>query len=382
MFRKLVPLIISLVLIIRPEAIFAQNKVRAQGMATIHNSLIDIARTKAIDEAQRNAVEKVVGVMVSSATEIENYQTKLDLILSESKGYLNSYEIVSEEREGNQYRVVLDADVGIEKLRDRMDAVNMILTRKSKPRVLIMIHNGAKRDSLAEAAITKYLMEKGFKLVTCDLSEKRSIPQMADAKQVAQMGQICGAEIVFMGNVDVATSPFEVGSVAMRFNKVTSTAKAVKADTGEVMASDAIVGSRTGMDDVVKLLIEETGQKLAQNIADQVLEKWSFELTNTANIKIMISGLNSFQDLGQFKEELMQSAKGIKNLHQRSFRQNTAEFDVEIKGTTLGLAEDIAAMSLGKNTIRITGITQNKIEAAILSDSGQEAPPQKKPGEK
>jgi hypothetical protein len=55
---------------------------------------------------------------------------------------------------------------------------------------------------------------------------------------------------------------------------------------------------------------------------------------------------------------------------------------VEIKGTTLGLAEDIAAMSLGKNTIRITGITQNKIEAAILSDSGQEAPPQKKPGEK
>jgi hypothetical protein len=168
----------------------------------------------------------------------------------------------------------------------------------------------------------------------------------------------------------------------MRFNKVTSTAKAVKADTGEVMASDAIVGSRTGMDDVVKLLIEETGQKLAQNIADQVLEKWSFELTNTANIKIMISGLNSFQDLGQFKEELMQSAKGIKNLHQRSFRQNTAEFDVEIKGTTLGLAEDIAAMSLGKNTIRITGITQNKIEAAILSDSGQEAPPQKKPGEK
>ncbi len=377
MFRKLVPLIISLVLIIRPEAIFAQNKVRAQGMATIHNSLIDIARTKAIDEAQRNAVEKVVGVMISSATEIENYQTKLDLILSESKGYLNSYDIVSEEREGNQYRVILDADVGIEKLRDRMDAVNMILTRKSKPRVLIMIHNGAKRDSVAEAAITKYLMEKGFKLVTCDLSEKRPIPQTSDAKQVAQMGQICGAEIVFMGNVDVATSPFEVGSVAMRFNKVTSTAKAVNADTGEVMASDAIVGSRTGMDDVVKLLIEETGQKLAQNIVDQVLEKWSFELTNTANIKIMISGLNSFQDLGQFKEELMQSAKGIKNLHQRSFQQNTAELDVEIKGTTLGLAEDIAAMSLGKNTIRITGITQNKIEAAILSDSGQEAPPQK-----
>jgi len=83
-----------------------QEMVRATGVATINNGVVDIARDKAIENALRSAVEEKIGVMIKSYTEVENYELKMDQILSESKGFVNSYRIVSEGREGNTYKVV------------------------------------------------------------------------------------------------------------------------------------------------------------------------------------------------------------------------------------------------------------------------------------
>jgi len=101
--------------------------VRATGVATINNGVVDIARDKAIENALRSAVEEKIGVMIKSYTEVENYELKMDQILSESKGFVNSYRIVSEGREGNTYKVVIDAEVGVGKLEERMEALALIM---------------------------------------------------------------------------------------------------------------------------------------------------------------------------------------------------------------------------------------------------------------
>jgi len=63
----------------------------------------DIACSRALDEAQRNAVEQATGVMITSTTNVENFQVKMDRILSESKGFINAYKIKSEK---NPERIV------------------------------------------------------------------------------------------------------------------------------------------------------------------------------------------------------------------------------------------------------------------------------------
>ena len=70
--------VVGLCLVLAGGDLFAQTRIEAQGAATIHNNMVDVARDKAIDNAQREAVEKAVGVMVSSFTEVENYQVKMD----------------------------------------------------------------------------------------------------------------------------------------------------------------------------------------------------------------------------------------------------------------------------------------------------------------
>ena len=62
--------------------------VEAEGVAAILNGDTDIARDKAIVDAQRKAVEQAAGVLISSESLVENYDLLSDRILTQSSGYI------------------------------------------------------------------------------------------------------------------------------------------------------------------------------------------------------------------------------------------------------------------------------------------------------
>ncbi|NTW15948.1 MAG: hypothetical protein HGA41_00595 [Syntrophaceae bacterium] len=344
----------------------AQDKIRAVGMATIHKGAIDIARDKAIENAQRNAVEEKVGVMITSVSEIENYQVKLDQILSESKGFINSYKVISEKRQGKNYKVTIEADIGVGRLKDRMSAIDLIMLRKSKPRLMFLFSDRAQKDAIAEASMTKYFIAQGFKVIDADsvkkikgVEELRSLT--SDRTSIKKIAQSYGAEIVILCKVEVVTRSFKMGDVEISTNEVTVSGKVINGDTGEVIATDSKV--RKGE---VKLTAEEAATDLAKVVKEQILERWSSELTNVATVTLEVSGLKSYHELSRFKDLLSAEVKGVKQVFQRSYRDGEAELDIEIKGNTQGLADDIAAMTMNGKTIKIVNITQNKIEAKLV----------------
>ncbi|MDI6777100.1 MAG: flagellar assembly protein T N-terminal domain-containing protein [Syntrophales bacterium] len=349
----------------------AQHKILSEGMATIHSNLVDIARDKAIDNAQRNAVEKAVGVMVTSSTEVENFQLKLDRILSESRGFINTYRIISEKREGDTYQVTIEANVGMGKLKERIEAINIIMTRKSKPRLMIIFSGQAQKDAIAEAAMTRYFIAKGFKLVDAKIVRKnREYEHLQtlteDQKMLAKVGHYYGAEVVIIGSVDATCNSFTVENIEVYSNKVTVSIKLINADTGEIIATDSESGSAPGTKGDIKLITEEASVKLAKKMMEETLERWSSELTNTVTVKLLVSGLDSYQDLMRFKYLLSMEVKGFKEVYQRSYVQGQVELDLEIEGNTQGLADDIAAITINDRKVKILKITQNKIEAMLL----------------
>jgi len=352
------------------QPVLAQTKVQAQGMATIHKNLVDIARSKAIDEAQRSAVERVVGVMVSSSTEVENYQVKLDSILSESQGFINTYKIIQEEREGDQYRVTIEADVGVDRLKDRMEAFNMIMSRQSRPRLLVLIGHGKKKDDVAESAMITYFLSKGFKMVDVEAArgalDRINLETITeDPGAAAKVGQRYGAEVLIVGRSESSTSPFTIGNVEMKFNKVNVSAKAMKVDTAEVIATDSDTKSGPGMEDVLKTMTTEASEKVARTLADRIVDRWSYELTNTVTVKLVASGLRSYKELAKFKSLLSNEVKGVKEVNQRRYHGGRVELDMEVRGNTQGVADDIAAMTLNGKAMKVVEITPNRIEIRI-----------------
>lgn len=364
--RDLIVIIFLLFSLATPLLSPAQNIVISQGTSYIHNDRVDIAHDKAIENALRSVVEKTVGVMISSTTEVENYEVKLDKILSESQGFINSYTVTGEDRDGNILKVTVEADVGVGKLKDRMNALNMIMVRKAMPRLMIMFNKGSQADIVAESVMSKYFMSHGFKIIDAETVKKnmrheRLQALASDEKELKKLGHRYGAEIVIMGNIEFSHKTVKVDNIEMMFNKALGSVKAVKVDTGEVIATDSDTRSAPGLGDAEKRVIEEMGLNLSESMMDQIMERWSSELTNAVTVKLLASGIRSYKELAMFKEVFARDVRGVKGIYQRSYANGQAEFDIEIKGNTQSLADDVESVNLDKRTIKILEITQNKV---------------------
>lgn len=368
--KKNVLLLMLIVLISPCSMIYAQYQVRAEGMATIHKNFVDIARDKALENAQRQAVEKAVGVMISSASEVENYQLKLDRILSESRGFINEYKILSEKRTEDLYTVVIEADVGTGKLKDRMAAINLIMVRKAKPRLMIIFGGKTLNDTVAEASMAKFFLFRDFRIIDVEgiknFRKREGLNRLlSDHHEASKIAHTYGAEIIISGHADATSHSIVISGVEMNTNRVTVSAKVINGDTGEIIATDSENASAPGMKDDFKTVTEKAAGMLAKRLMTNVLEHWSSDLTNTMTVNVVISGLGSYHDLLKLKDLLSMEVKGFKELYQRTYRDGEAELDIEINGTTQGLADDLAAMRLNNAEIRILEMTQNRIKARV-----------------
>jgi hypothetical protein len=347
------------------------QNIRAVGMATIHNNVVDIARDKAIDNALRNVVERVVGVMVTGSTEVENFQLKMDRILSESKGFVEKYRILSDKREGDNYEVTIEAEVGTGKLQDRLQAMDLLISRKSRPRLMVVFNQAGQRDAIAEAAMIKFFLAKGFKVVDSSIAKKNRAEFNASVaaineKALSNLARSYGAEVVISGSVEAVSTSFTVSGIEMFTNKVNVSVKVINGDTGDVITTGSESKSVPGAKGEINRITEDAAVRLAGKILEDTLERWSSELTNTTTVKLVVSGLNEYQDLVDFKDHLPLVLKGFKALYQRSYRQGIAELDIEVKGDIQGVADDLSVLVMKGRKMKISAITQNMLTANLL----------------
>lgn len=337
---------------------FAQNKVTAKGRATNHKNP-DIACARALDEAQRNAVEQATGVMITSSTAVENFQVKMDRILSESKGFINKYRVIAEKKSGTDCEVEIEADVSIGKLRDKMMAINLIMARKAKPRVMLLL-----QDSVAEATMAKYLLNHNFKLVDKKVVKGGRLADQAEASVLRNMAHQYGAEVLIIGQVQAESKSSTIYNLEMNKNTVVVTGKVINGDTGEIVTTASDSKSDNKMKGEFKPLIEETSNKVIARLVDDVLKNWSEELSNTATVKLFVTGLED-DLLDDFKEALVEEIKGLRDVNERNYAEGLAEFDLEVEGDAKDVARDLKKINLQKRKIRIKSRSQNRIDAVL-----------------
>jgi DNA-binding cell septation regulator SpoVG len=241
------------------------------------------------------------------------------------------------------------------------------MARKSKPRLMILFREQVQKDAIAEAAMARYFMSQGFKLVDAGVARKnrevQTLYDSADPLQMTSVAQRYGAEVLILGRVEVVARSFKMGDVVVQSSEVTLSGKVVNGDTGEIIASN--YKSRKGE---FRPVTEGVAVELAKQMKEEILERWSSELTNTVTVKLVVSGLHDYKDLSCFKETLNKEIRGLKELHQRSYARGQVELDLEVKGSTQNVAEDLSAITLNQRKVSILEITQNRIKASLSSE--------------
>src|SRR6056297_598543 len=117
--------------------IIAQQQVQATGIGP--------SKKEAETAAQRNAIEKGIGSFVDSETLTKNFMLVKDKILSRSRGYIKSFEILSSKKQtdGN-WEVKISAVVAQGDLKNDLDALGILRQKMGNPRIIVMLDTASK----------------------------------------------------------------------------------------------------------------------------------------------------------------------------------------------------------------------------------------------
>ena len=162
-----------LTLLVQPAPVHAQE-ITAEGSAAILNNNMAGARKQALRNAQRNAVEQGVGVLLDSRSISQNFEIIQDKILSSSQGFVSRYKILAEGKTSDlqSYRVKIRATVSRNLLKDRLAALRLLHKAMGQKRVMVIYHSenphalkrthGASRSALQ--TIRDELNRSGFRM--------------------------------------------------------------------------------------------------------------------------------------------------------------------------------------------------------------------------
>lgn len=362
------------------------KSVSAEGVAIIQGGAVDIARDAALEDAKKRAVEQAIGILIDSQTQVENYQLISDKILSQTKGYITRYTLAGETTEGALLRVRINAEVSLGKLSDDLSGIGILLGQMHKPRTMIMIAeqnigkewsawwwgpHGQQTDiGVVENTIMDKFAEKGFEFVDHQVASKEikvtSAYKIQDlsAEQAKTLGREADAEVVIIGKA-VSKLYGEVGG-GMKSAQADLSARAVRTDTGQVIASATTHGAAVHINEMTAGT--DALKKAAAEASDQMITKilavYSKEVGGTRSINITINGLTKPQFV-KFKDVLKNQVRGITDLHERSFAGTTAKISVDSKNSAQLLSDEILLKDFGTFAVEVTGSTANSLELKV-----------------
>lgn len=355
------------------------TSVTVEGVAVIQEGNLPAAREAAVVDALRQAVRQVVGTMVESSTLVENSQLVTDKIQTKTGGYVTTSRLVGERQESGLYRVTVEAGIDRNLLGRDLEALGLLYRRAGKPRIMILVTDslgGAPLGELvAETEVSRLFIQQGFKVVDQVLvgnirqSDQAKQALRGDVKAAQALGQQLGAEVLIVG--DAAGEPAMRGGPlgGMVSVRARVQARAIRADTGEVLASAGTSAPGVDLTDAMaaRKAITTAADRWVEAVLPVLIAKWTRETGGDNAVVLVVSGLSAPQ-VDRFKDVLVAKVAGITGIQPRGFAANVATFEISGAGTGPSLAEALAGGSFKPFMVEVGSVTAHRIEVRVQSE--------------
>jgi hypothetical protein len=346
----------------------------SSGDITVEAEGIGRNSTEAMLNAKRAAVEKGIGTVIQSETEIKNFMVNKDVVLTRTAGAVKSVATLSESTgPDGAVSITIKAVVSKQKINDDLMALRILLESMEKPRIMVLMKENNMQDSsasgnLAETEIINYLTQKGFSLVDQAAVEQLKKQEQArsaldgNAAAAAAIGAAAGAEMIITGNA--------VSRVAEGVSQNLGGMKSCQADVSLkvlLCANAAIVAAKTEHAAAVhvnpvsggaKAIAEATRKALDRHLLEKIVASWQDQINNGMSLRVTVSDVKNFKTSKAVIDGLPALSPGVVKVTKRDWNQSTGilELDVLYKGNSDGFCEGIDGGNLsGGTTLTVTG---------------------------
>lgn len=364
----------------------AAKTIEVEGMAAVINGDIGQARDKALDDAKRKAVEQVAGTQVSSESISENFQLVEERIYARASGFVKSYQIKSELKDGDTYVVKISATVDAGAIADDLQQLFAV-----KPRVIVLIAEqnvggagfsfwwGAKGFSseldLMQSALIQQWQPKGFKFVDPGmLKGKLKVTkgmQRADLgnSDALTLGKGADADVAIVGKVVVTDAGPVMEGVKMRSFHAVGNLRVLNVDTGEIItvADDTDTAAHIDGNQGGRLAIKKLAEKLGASLQREIIKKWTGEAAGAQTIEVVVKGASKPSVLRDLKAMLTNEVRGIERVDIRRKTKDATFLDVRLRGSTRDLQAQLEDKTLAGLAIEVEEMSKAKMTLVLAA---------------
>lgn len=378
-------------LALAPAAAPAEEAIKtteATGQAAVVDDVL-AAKKAAMDDAMRTCVQQVASTLVTASTETDQGQLLSDKVFSHSQGYVRKYAVLEDRQDGNTWITRLRCDVSEAKLDEDLLAFGIAYRRAGMPRVMTLIaeqsitatqatgwwQGGGNATDLRvmENAFMDRMEKSGFTFVDPEvLSGKLTLEAIGadpNVQKAREIGRLAGAEVVVVGRA-IAKPLGELAIDNGTFYSAVAnvSARAVRTDTGEVIAAaefTSLAGKGFEQTTAGRNALSEGGRQLARDLFTKIGKVWAREQSGVKRIAMVVKGVDDYARLAAFKNVLVNSVKGVKDVQQRSMEDGRAELDVSLAGTAEGFATELATRKFQGYACKVRKVTPNAVEVEL-----------------
>lgn len=339
----------------------------------------DIARDAALSDALRRAVEQGVGSFVSSETRVENFQLLSDRIYSNSRGYVSSYRVITESRDGGLYRVVIRARVRLGELENDLAAIGLLLREQGRPRVMVVVrelpaggdwggYDPTMSQTMLETMLVDAFRSKGFPVVDAATvarnieKEQLRLILAGDDRTAMLVGMKTGAEIVVAGTAERSRSSRVIAGAARDIFRFRLSARAVNVESGEILGAVApVVELPFSEDEARRRAADTTGTALVSHI----LSGW----TRRENVTIIQASNADFDRVQQLRDEIRSRLRGIIQVISRDLTGSVATLEVVSETSSQEVLDGLRTRGITV-PFEVLGLAGNRIEIRFTGANG------------
>ncbi|MCK4980916.1 MAG: hypothetical protein KAS62_11010, partial [Candidatus Delongbacteria bacterium] len=283
----------------------------------------------AIQAAQREAISTVIGTFLTSETEMQNYMTVKDKILTKSEGFVKSFNVIDRVKEADGgWSVTIKAAVAKDMILSDLEALGVLMSQLDNPSIVVFYApRGVKyHPRFTEQGINQinqYFTTNRYDVYDLDqlnamIEDDISMKEIGLNEEVS-MAEILAKKLKSDIYVTVALMLEDLGNGK---KKAKATAKIFNASTAKLLGvqngySDEIWGNTTAQD----ANIDQAVKKLMPLIMKQVKGYWKLQLDKGKQYVIMFSDLPEGRKIKKAVTTVLKlGAKEIKKISNTEYK--------------------------------------------------------------
>jgi hypothetical protein len=370
----------------------ASNTYVVVGTVGIVKDNIPAARQEAIASALVTALGLAAARLMPVEEMVKRTDALNNTLYNNTGKFIQDYKVLSEGPVDKYYRVLVQATVSGNRVKNALTKTGILRAQKTMPRVLFLVaeqdfENPSPRywwgpgmayvKPITETAMADTLREEGYKVIDhgpqvqeMALRSMENSPEV-NTDEAVRLGLALNADVVVVGRSIAANAPNTMGSGLRSFKGIIN-ARAFRTKSGMEIASVTRTAVTANMDEIAgsRDALKGAGSLAGEELAREVALAWQKEGLEADRIEIQVSGTRNLANFVMFRRRL-NSVEGVQSVMVRELKADDAQLSVEYKGKPRKLADALMLNAFDTFGINIYEVSETGLKIQLIANAAQ-----------